>query len=83
MISGGVVSNRLLDDVIELSFEIQLVLFADGEIAGPDPDGFATELPCRKPAAEFVAEQIRGREGSRLSVSFAKPSRLFHGAWNS
>lgn len=82
MISGGVVSNRLLDGVIELSFEIQLVLFADGEIAGPAPEGFAPELPCRKPAAEFVAKQIRGREGSRLSVSFAKPSRLCHGAWN-
>ncbi len=31
----------------------------DGEIARSDPDGFASELLERKPAAEFIAKQIR------------------------
>jgi hypothetical protein len=55
----GAESNLSFGDIVELTFEIQLVLFADGEIVGPDPDGYATELICRKPAAEFIARQVR------------------------
>jgi len=46
-------------DVVEVTFEIDLIVFADGEIAGPDPDRFAALLQCRKQAAEFVAQQVR------------------------
>jgi hypothetical protein len=46
-------------DVVEVTFEIDLVVFADGEIAGPDPDRLAALLQCRKRAAEFVARQVR------------------------
>ena len=48
-----------LSSVVEVALEIDLVLFADGEIAGPDRDGYARELQCRKRAAEFVARQVR------------------------
>ena len=58
---GGNISSSAdsLADVVDLTFEIDFVLFADGEIAGPDPDRYAMELRCRKPAAEFIAKQIR------------------------
>ena len=46
-------------EIVEVTFEIDLVVFADGEIAGPDPDKFAALLQSRKPAAEFVARQVR------------------------
>ena len=64
---GGVMSGRITANIagraepkiVELSFEIDFILFDDGEIAGPDPEKYALELQCRKPAAEFVAGQIR------------------------
>jgi len=55
--AGG--SKRTLSRIVELTFEIEFVLFEDGEIAGPDPDRYALQLQCRKPAAEFIAKQIR------------------------
>lgn len=54
---GG--SVRPLPEIVEVTFEIDLLVFGDGEIAGPDPDRFAALLQCRKRAAEFVARQIR------------------------
>lgn len=51
--------GRAEPKIVELSFEIDLVLFEDGEIAGPDPDRYATELQWRKPGAQFIAKQIR------------------------
>ena len=54
---GGL--ERSLDTVVEMTFEIDFVLFEDGEFAGPDPDRYGLELQFRKPAAEFVARQIR------------------------
>jgi hypothetical protein len=36
-----------------------MLLFADGEISGLDISKFAAELQSRKPAAEFIAKQIR------------------------
>jgi hypothetical protein len=53
------VRDRSADSFLEMTFEIDLVLFADGEICGSDPDRQAIQLRCRKPAAEFVANQIR------------------------
>ena len=50
---------RSLENFVEMTFEIDFILFADGEISGSDPDRRAVGLQCRKPAAEFVANQIR------------------------
>lgn len=48
-----------LSDLVEIRFEAHLIVFEDGEIAGPDPDNFDAELQGRKAATEFVAKQIR------------------------
>lgn len=52
----GMSAQRFISDT---NFELDLVLFDDGEICGPDRDRFAGELQCRKPAAEFVAKEVR------------------------
>jgi hypothetical protein len=46
-IGSGSTAKRSLVGTIELAFEIHLILFADGEIAGPHPDHFAIELQAR------------------------------------
>lgn len=56
---GASVSRPSLAQIVEVSFEIDFILFADGEIAGPDTDRYAADLRSRKPAAEFVAKQVR------------------------
>jgi hypothetical protein len=88
---GGLVGSKVrgarpfLENVAELTFEIDLVLFDDGEIAGPDPEKYALELNCRKPAAEFVAKQIRladaeGRDVTPvLSALVELPNFLYPG----
>jgi hypothetical protein len=53
------VTMRPLPEIVEVTFEIDLIVFEDGEIAGPDPDRFGALLQCRKRAAEFVARQVR------------------------
>jgi hypothetical protein len=59
-------TNRSLSEIAEVTFEIHLIVFDDGEIVGPDPNGYCTELQGRKRAAEFVARQIRiAREQGR------------------
>lgn len=55
--TGG--AMRPLPEIVEVTFEIDLIVFEDGEIAGPDPDKFAVLLQCRKRAAEFLARQVR------------------------
>jgi hypothetical protein len=53
-VGGGVSMGRSLrDDAEELIFSIDLLVFDDGEIAGPDPDHYVSDLHFRKPAAEF------------------------------
>ena len=54
---GG--SRRFYGDSAQLTFQIDFVLFEDGEIAGPDPEHYGLSLQCRKRGAEFVARQIR------------------------
>ena len=71
------VTSPPLPEVVEVTFEIDLIVFADGEIAGPDPDRFATLLQCRKPAAEFVARQVRladaeGRDATPVISALAE-----------
>jgi len=75
----GLVSarERPQPDVVEVTFEIDLIVFADGEIAGPDPDKFAALLQCRKQAAEFVARQVRlaeaeGRDATPVISALAE-----------
>jgi hypothetical protein len=46
-------------EIVAVNFEIDFILFYDGEIGGPDAERYALELNCRKPAAEFVARHIR------------------------
>lgn len=65
---GQRMSPSIQEEVVEFKFEIDLVLFADGEIAGPDPEKYAFELNCRKLAAEFVATQIRMAEAEERNV---------------
>jgi hypothetical protein len=67
--------------VVEETFEIDLIVFADGEIAGPDPDRFAAFLRCRKRAAEFVAQQVRladveGRDATPVISALAEIPHL-------
>jgi hypothetical protein len=93
-LGGSIRSANTLSNLTEVTFEIHLVVFVDGEIAGPDPDDFAAELQGRKCAAEFVAKQIRmahaeGRDvtpvlsalaeaPSLLSVGRPQGDPLFH-----
>ncbi|HKV93153.1 MAG TPA: hypothetical protein VJW20_11460 [Candidatus Angelobacter sp.] len=83
VIGGFIKSN--MERLLPTTFDIDLIVFADGEIAGPDPDHFAAELKCRKPAAEFVARQIRlaadeGRDVAPvLSALWMIPSLSSHG----
>lgn len=69
---GGVMGTKSspasLEDAVEVSFLIDLILFADGEICGPDPDRCARELRAQKPAAEFVAEHIRRARNENRNV---------------
>lgn len=69
MIVASIGGGQLLPDIGELSFEIHLVVFDDGEIVGPDPDRFDRELRCRKLAAEFVAKRIRLAEAEGRDVT--------------
>jgi hypothetical protein len=49
-------------------FEIDLVLFADGEFSGPDTDRHLLQLQSRKRAAEFVFKQIRQAQAEDRDV---------------
>jgi hypothetical protein len=51
--------RKPLIGVTSLRLDIDMLLFADGEITGRDSGKFARELRFRKPAAEFVAKQVR------------------------
>jgi hypothetical protein len=68
---AGSRARPLPDNVTELTFQIDLIVFADGEIAGPDPDDFAAELQVRKSAAEFIAKHIRQAEAEDQNVASA------------
>lgn len=57
--AGASAGEPLSDAVEEIAFQIELVVFADGEVAGPDPNHYAAELQGRKRAAEYVAKHVR------------------------
>jgi hypothetical protein len=67
--SGTRSSTQSLAGMTSLRLDIDMLLFADGEIAGIDTDKFAPELRGRKPAAEFVAQQIRLAEAEGRDVA--------------
>lgn len=72
---GGTMGGRIATSVsspfvlTSLRLEIDMLVFADGEIAGPDTERFAAELSCRKPAAEFIAKQVRAAESDHRDVT--------------
>jgi len=70
-------ANLSVAEDAELKFEIQLIVFEDGELLGEDPEHYAARVQCRKPAAEFVAAQIRaadleGRDVTPVLSALAK-----------
>jgi hypothetical protein len=67
--AGGVDHRDSVAEVISVVFTIDMLLFADGEIAGPDKGKFAVELLCRRHAAKFVAKQIRLAEAENRDVT--------------
>jgi hypothetical protein len=67
--AGGVDFRDSMAEVTSLVFTVDMLLFADGEIAGPDNGKFAEELRCRRRAAEFVAKQIRLAEAESRDVA--------------
>jgi hypothetical protein len=66
---GGVDFRDSIAEVTSLTFTVDMVMFADGEIAGPDSGKFAVELGCRRRAAEFVAKQVRLAEAESRDVA--------------
>jgi hypothetical protein len=68
-VGGSVRSTSSFPELADVTFEIHLVVFIDGEIAGRDPDDFAIELQSRKRAAEFVARQIRMAQAEGRDVT--------------
>jgi hypothetical protein len=57
--TGVSTGGPLSDATEEITFQIELVVLADGEIAGPDPSHYAAVLQGRKRAAEYVAKHVR------------------------
>jgi hypothetical protein len=71
-------SLRPLDHTAAVRVSIDLIVFSDGEMAGPDNLHTSTEIVARNAAAKQVAQQIRsaqtdGRELSTAVSQFLKP----------
>jgi hypothetical protein len=69
VIAGSVGSRDAMIGVTSLVFTVDMLLFADGEVVGPDTGKFTVELRCRRRAAEFVAKQIRLAEAESRDVT--------------
>ena len=67
--AGG--SKPALSRVVELTFEIEFVLFEDGEIAGPDPDR-------GRKAGEFAVRRVRRRRDDDAACSFSPTTPSIH-----
>lgn len=68
-VSGGVGDRSSLSEVRSIELQMNMLLFSDGELAGPDTEHFAAELRCRKRAAQFIAKQIRAAESEHRDVT--------------
>jgi hypothetical protein len=66
---GGVDFRDSIAEVTSLAFIVDMLMFVDGEVVGPDNGKFAVELLCRRHGAEFVAKQIRLAEAERRDVA--------------
>jgi len=67
--SGSVGSTRRIDGVVSLRLEIDMALFADGEIAGPDVNRHAAQLQFRKRAGDFIVKQVRLAQSEQRDVA--------------
>ena len=68
-VGGSVGRAHSFSELADVTFKIHLIVFVDGEIAGPDPDDYGAELQSRKRAAEFVAKQIRLAQAEARDVT--------------
>jgi hypothetical protein len=68
-IGGGIGSNRSLEGALSLRLEIDLLVFSDGEIAGPDRERYALELQYRKIAGDFIVKQVKLAQAEQRDVS--------------
>ncbi len=68
-IGGGVGSTRSSDGAVSLRLEIDMLLFADGEIAGPDTVRYAAQLQFRKRAGDFIVKQVRLAQSEQRDVT--------------
>jgi hypothetical protein len=68
-VGGGGGVRRFPYETAELTFQIDFILFEDGEICGPDPGNYAPSLLFRKRAAEYVAKQIRLAQNENRDVT--------------
>lgn len=68
-ISAGISFRDHHADVASLRFQVDMLLFADGEITGPDTGKFALEMRQREIAAEYVARHIRLAESEGRDVT--------------
>jgi hypothetical protein len=69
VLGGSIARQQTIAELAEVILKIHLIVFLDGEIAGPDPDDYGAELQSRKLAAEFVAKQIRMAQKEGRDVS--------------
>lgn len=69
VIAGGINNRESIVGMTSLLFDVDMLLFADGEIVGSDTGKFALELRCRQRAAEFVARQIQLGEAESRDVA--------------
>jgi hypothetical protein len=68
-IGGGSGSTPSFDGVVSLRLEIDMALFADGEIVGTDPDRYAAQLQSRKVAGDFIVKQVRLAQSEQRDVT--------------
>jgi hypothetical protein len=69
VIAGGTDDRDSITEVTSLVFTLDMLLFADGELVGPDAGEFAVELRCRQRAAAFIGKQIRLAETESRDVT--------------
>lgn len=67
--SSGRSSELFLDDEAEITFALDVMIFADGEVAGLDPDNYVEQLECQELAFQFVTRQVRLAEKENRDVT--------------
>ncbi|HEX8894001.1 MAG TPA: hypothetical protein VF783_11795 [Terriglobales bacterium] len=67
--SAGRSCELFLDDQAKITFALDVMIFADGEVTGLDPDNYVEELECHELAFQFVARQVRLAEKENRDVT--------------